>query len=341
MEKMKAAVLIKPLTFQIQEVPVPEIRENGVLVRVKATAICGTEVPVYTGDHPGKYPVIMGHETAGTVEKTGSAVTSVKPGDPVFVISGISCGLCEYCRKGKGNLCPNGGLLGRELQGSYAEFLLVPERAVFKLPEGFPIEHATTLNLLMTIIHGHKRAGIFPGQSVAVIGLGPAGLAQILFVKQYGVYPVVGIGHRSWRASYAREFGADEVFIVEDDGKVENVKKYIGGDGFDVVITAAGKPSAVWHAIDLVKPGGLFLQFGITGNVDRVDFFNLYFKEINIINTRATVGADFYPALKIFQRNQDMFKKLITNRIPLDRIKEGFDMSLDRSKEGVLRIVVV
>jgi len=341
MKKMKAAVLIKPRQFEIKEVPVPEIKETDVLVKIKATAICGTEVPVYTGEHPGNYPVIMGHETAGIIIKTGPAVTSVKSGDPVFVISGISCGLCKYCRQGKDNLCPNGGLLGRELQGSFAEYLAVPERAVFKLPENFTIQHATTLNLLMTIIHGHKRSGgIFPGQSVAIIGLGPAGLAQILFVKQYGACPIVGIGHREWRAEIAKKFGADKVFIMRDGESIEEIKKFVGGEGYDVVITSAGRPSAVWHAIELVKPGGLFLQFGITGEVDKVDFYKLYFKEVNIINTRATTGADFEQALKVFLKKEEMFKQLITNTLPLERIQEGFEMARDRSKVGVLRIVI-
>jgi len=340
MDKMKAAVLVKPGKFEIREVSVPEIKETQVLVQIKATAICGTEVSIYKGEHEGKYPLIMGHETAGVVAKTGSGVTSVKEGDPVFVISGISCGFCEFCRKGKSNLCPNGGLLGREMQGSYAEYVAVPENAVFKLPEDFPLVHATTLNLLMTVIHSQKRVRIFPEDSVAVIGLGAAGLAQVHFAKVCGANPVIGLAHRTWRGEIAEKFGADKVILTREEATLEEISKAVGEEGVDVVITAASRISAVKQAIKIVKPGGTILLFGITGNVDNADFYSLYFKEVNIISSRATLAEDFYPALKLFQTYKDTLEKLVTHTLPLERIQEGFEMTLDRKKEGVLRVVI-
>jgi len=336
---VKAAVLVEPKRFEIQEVPVPEIKETEVLVQIKATAICGTEVPIYTGEHKGDYPVIMGHETAGVVAKVGSAVSSVKEGDPVFIISGISCGLCEYCRQGKENLCPNGGLLGREMQGSYAEYVAVPQHAVFRLPESFPFIHATTLNSLMTVIHSQERFRIFPGDSVAVIGLGPAGLVQILLAKICGADPVIGLGHRAWRGKIAKDFGADRVILTKEEDSPEEIRDAMGKEGVNLAIVAAGRPSAVKQAIKIVKPGGWILQFGITGKVDNVDFYSLYFKEVNIIASRATAGRDFYPALKLFQTHSDLFSRLVSHTLPLEEIQKGFEMAQER-KEGVLRIVI-
>jgi len=337
---VKAAVLVQPRRFEIQEVPVPEIKGTGVLVQVRATAICGTEVTMYNGEHKEDYPLVMGHETAGVVAKVGSAVTLVREGDPVFIISGISCGLCEYCRQGKENLCPNGGLLGREMQGSYAEYVAVPERAVFKLSEGFPFIHATTLNLLMTVVHSQERFRIFPGDSLAVIGLGPAGLVQILLAKICGANPVIGLGHRAWRGKIAKDFGADKVILTKEEDLLEKIRNAVDKKGVDMVITAASRPSAVKQAIKIVRPGGWILQFGITGKVDDVDFYSLYFKEVNIIASRATVGRDFYPALKLFQTHSDLFSRLVTHTLPLEKIQKGFEMAQDRKEEGVLRIVM-
>lgn len=338
--KMKAAVLVEPRNFEIHQVPVPGITETQVLVNIKATAICGTEVSMYTGVHGENYPLIMGHETAGVVASKGSGVESVKEGDPVFIISSISCGLCELCRQGKSNLCPNGGLLGREMQGSYAEYVAVPEHTVFKLPENFSLIHATSLNLLMTVIHSQRRIRIFPQDRVAVIGMGAAGLVQAYFAKTCGASPVVGFYHRKWRGKIAKQFGVDKVILTTEKNPLEKIVDVIGAEGMDVVISAASRPSAVWQAIKLVRPGGTILQFGTPENVDKVDFYSLYFKEVNIINSRATVGADFYPALKFFQAHQDTLSKLVTHTLPLEKIQEGFEMSLDREKEGILRVVI-
>lgn len=339
MNKMKAAVLVEPKRFKIQEVPVPEIKETEVLVQIKATAICGTEVAMYAGEHKENYPLIMGHETAGVVAKVGSAVTSVREKDPVFIISGISCGLCEYCRRGKENLCPNGGLLGREIQGSYAEYVVVPQRAVFKLPPNFSLVQATTLNLLMTVIHSQERFRIFPGDSVAVIGLGPAGLAQAHFAKICGANPVIGLEQRAWRAEIAKDFGANRVILTKEEGSLEEIRDAVGKEGVNMVIVAASRPSAVKQAIKIVRPGGWILQFGITGEVDNVDFYSLYFKEIGIISSRATVGKDYLPAVNLFQTYSDLLSRLVTHTLPLEEIQKGFEMAQER-KEGVLRIVI-
>jgi threonine dehydrogenase-like Zn-dependent dehydrogenase len=340
MKRMKAAVLVEKRKFEIQEVPVPEIKETGVLVQIQATAICGTDVAMYTGEHKAKYPIIMGHETAGVVARVGSAVTSVKEKDPVFVISGISCGLCELCRKGKDNLCPHGGLLGREMQGSYAEYLSVPERAVFKLPANFSFIHATTLNLLMTIIHSHRNVRVFPGDSVAVIGLGPAGLAQAHFAKISGANPVIGLGHGAWRGEIAKDFGVDRVILTREEDLIDNIGSAVGNNGVDTVIMAATRPSAIRQAIKIVRPGGTILQFGTMGQVDGVDFYSLYFKEVNIMNSRATVGQDFPSALKWFLNHEDLLSRIVTHTLPLEKIQEGFEMVLDKNKESKLRTVI-
>ena len=337
---MRAAVLVGPKHFEIQEIPQPQIKGTDVLVQVKATAICGTEVSIYTGEHNGKYPLIMGHETAGVVTRVGSSVTSVKENDHVFIISGISCGLCELCRNGKDNLCPNGGLLGREMPGSYAEYVAVPERAVFKLPADFSLIQATTLNLLMTVLHSHTKARIFPGDSVAVIGLGSAGLAQAHYAKISGANPVIGMGHRAWRGEIAKDFGVDTVVLSRDEDPLEKISEAVGTKGVDMVITAASKPSAIQQAVEIVKPGGTILQFGITGKVNNVDFFTLYFKEVDIISSRATVGADFYHSFRLLQSGMDTLSRLITHTLPLEKIQDGFEMALDRKREGVLRTVI-
>lgn len=339
MSTMRAAVLVKEKKFELREVPVPTIKENQVLVKIEATAICGTEVSMFTGEHTKGYPLIMGHETAGVVHKAGSAVSSVKEGDPVFIISGISCGFCEYCREGKENLCPYGGLLGREMQGSYAEYLAVPEHAVFKLPLDFPPVHATTLNLLMTVIHSHRKIRVYPGYSVVMLGLGPAGLAQLHFSKISGAGPLIGVGHREWRGRLAEDFGADKVVITKEEDPLKKIKNALGADGADLVITASSQPQAFKQAVEIAKPGATVLQFGIMGRAGEVDLYSIYFKELAILGSRATVGADFPLAVRWFLNHQELLKKIVTRTLPLEDIQEGFEMILNKEEE-LLRVVI-
>ena len=159
------------------------------LVRVKATAICGTDVGIYKGDVETRLPVIQGHESTGVVAELGVGAQGLEMGDRVVLNSVVFCRHCAFCFSGRVNLCPNGGLMGREMDGTFAEYVAVPDVNAIKMPECISFEDGTTLIALATVFQAHTKLQITPGQSVAVIGQGAAGLLHTRLSVLSGASP--------------------------------------------------------------------------------------------------------------------------------------------------------
>ena len=215
---MKAAVLYRPHDIIVEEVPRPTAQPGQVVVNVKATAVCGTDVGIYTGKIfvPG-LPVIQGHESTGEVVEVGRDVTDFQVGDPVVLNSLIFCRHCAYCYAGKVNLCPNGGLMGREVDGTFAEYVAVPDYNCIKIPDAISCEDGTSLIALATVFRSHEKIRITPGETVAVIGQGAAGLLQTRLSVISGAEPVFAIARSQWKLDIAKEYGA----TVINAGKVK------------------------------------------------------------------------------------------------------------------------
>jgi len=177
---LKAAVLHAPDKLLIEDVPIPTIKEHEVLVQMKASAVCGTDVSIYKGKIiPNAYPVIQGHESAGVIAEVGKQVKRVKPGDHVIVNPAIFCGDCFCCLRGLQNLCVNGGLLGRDLPGTFAEYVAVPESSLTLMPQHISFDDASSLQALATVLRAWERMSVRPGDRVAVIGMGTTGLLHV------------------------------------------------------------------------------------------------------------------------------------------------------------------
>src|SRR2546423_2139996 len=163
---MHAAVLKAPRRFEISKRPTPSVGSADVVVRIAATAVCHTDLGIYTGEHPGvRYPVVMGHEATGVVESLGDEVTALKRGQPVIINPIISCGHCDSCRRGAQNLCRNAGLFGREVDGSMSELVSLASRYVHPLPASLPLADATLIETLATVRHAQERLALTAGES--------------------------------------------------------------------------------------------------------------------------------------------------------------------------------
>src|SRR5437879_5563165 len=173
----RAAVLGAPGRLEMAERGKPRGAPREAVVRTAATAVCHTDLSIYTGAHPGvRYPVVMGHESTGVVEATGEGVTGLRPGQHVIVNPVISCGRCDCCLRGALHLCRDAGLFGREVEGSLSQYMLLPERYLFALPEALPLAEATLIETLATVRHAQQRLGLEAGESVVVLGQGTSGL---------------------------------------------------------------------------------------------------------------------------------------------------------------------
>lgn len=336
---MRAAVLKKPFKMPIEKVKKPTIGKNDVLIDVKATAICGTDLLMYSGKSKVHYPIILGHETTGEVSEIGENVETVSLGDRVVVDPVLFCGKCFWCKEGQTNICTKGGIIGREKNGAFAEYVSVPQTNVFRLPENLTYESGTIAQTLTTVIHSHRLVNIFPGNSVVILGLGIGGLLHVQLAKFRGANPVVGITRSQWKLDLARKLGADFTINAKED-ITKKVKEVTNGRGADLVIEAVGSAGTLKECVDLVRPGGKILQFGISSDVaGDLSLYPFYFKELSVIGSRAATSEDWGPSISMIGKGIINVELLITHSLPFKDVEKGFKFFIDKSVKNI-KIVI-
>ena len=337
-----AAVLQAPRRLELVARPTPVARRGEAVVRVAATAVCHTDLEIYTGRHPGvRFPVVMGHEATGVVEAVGDGVARVQPGQAVLLNPIIACGACDSCARGHGNLCRNAGLFGREMDGSLAEHVVLPERYLYPLPAHVPLAAATLIETLATVRHAQERARIVPGESVVVLGQGVAGLLHTQLAKLSGACPVVAVSRSPWKLELARRRHADRVVNSAHEDVIAAVREATAGRGADVVVDAAGDPALIAPAIEMLAPGGRLVVYGISHRpVPDFTTFPLYFKELTLYGSRALTPGDFAPAIELVASGAVDVDGFITASYPLERVAAAFE-EYERSADSVLRLVIV
>ena len=340
---MQAVVLRSPGQLGVAHVDTPEPRPHEVLLRVTHTGICGTDLKIFTGAMPAARPVIMGHEIAGEVvsgeDRVGKDGDRVRRGDRVLVDPVLYCGTCFDCDAGRTHLCQHGAVIGRETNGGFAEFVVAPRTHVFPLPESIESRTAPLIQVLTTCLHGQRRAGICPGQSVVVAGLGVSGQLHVQLAKARGARPVIGVSRSAWKRDLAQQLGADLTVAPGDAGN-QQIAAATGGHGADVVIESTGVVSSFADALAMVRPGGIVLLFGIyTATEGTLPFYQLYFKEPTVICARAAKGEDFPESIELVARGQVKLSRLVTHVLPLAQLAQAIEM-LKTDVDGRMKIIL-
>jgi 2-desacetyl-2-hydroxyethyl bacteriochlorophyllide A dehydrogenase len=326
---MKAMVLRAPNDLALGDVARPQVPAGHVLVRITHSGLCGTDLKIYKGAIPAEYPLIMGHEMVG--ETAGGVRVIV---DPV-----LFCGTCFHCRIGQTNLCPTGGLIGRETNGGFAEYVAVPAAQVFRLPDSIDLRIAPLIQVATTCLHAQRLGSVSLGESVAVIGLGVSGQLHVQIAKARGAGKVIGISRSRFKNHLAKQLGAD--FTIESGPKtVAKVLEATEGLGADVVIDCTGVMTSIADAIRMVRFGGRILLFGITNATSgALPFYDLYFKELTLINNRAATAQDFPVMIDLVDRGAVRLEPLVTHRMALDELGTALGM-LDDGADGRLKIIL-
>jgi L-iditol 2-dehydrogenase len=320
---MKAMVLTAPGELGQQEVTRPAPASNDVLVRVTHSGICGTDYKIFNGSIPVRYPRIMGHEMAGEVVDAGSA--PFRAGDRVIIDPELYCGACFHCRIGQTHLCPNGLLLGRDANGGFAEYLAAPATHVFELPDSIDRRAAPMIQVLTTCLHAQRQIDIFPGEYVVVLGLGVTGQLHVQLAKARGA-TVIGVTRSADKRALAETLGADMTFPGDADA-IAKVREATEGRGPDVVIETTGVVPQLAAAVNMTRSGGRILMFGIiTAKEGALPFYDLYYKELALINARVAKSEDYPGAIGIVQRGQVRLEPLISDVMPLGELKAAIGM---------------
>ena len=316
---MKSYRLFKPYESHISEIDTPELLcEHDVLVKMERGSICGTDIELYQGlMKPKKLPIIMGHEASGIIEDAGERVTNVKKGDRVLIWESVVDFTCPECRSGKYNLCRNGGLRGRDVDGLFSEEVVVDSKLIFPV-HNVDRDIVPVIQPFTTVVHGQSFVTINPEDWVIILGLGTTGLMNSALAKRKGAN-VIGITRSKGKLDLSLEFGVDYP-INEINTTLEDVLKITKGDGASVVINTTPDPAMAEFAVKLLKRGGTLLQFGITNKSLSLIQFDLYYKEINIINPRAATPSDYQSAIRFVGSNFINLSKLISNKYNFDEI---------------------
>ncbi|MDO8483634.1 MAG: zinc-dependent alcohol dehydrogenase family protein [Candidatus Limnocylindrales bacterium] len=344
---MKALVYHGPGQKAWETVPDPTIEAaTDVIVKITSSTICGTDLHILKGDVPEVKPgTILGHEAVGVVVEKGSAVTTIEVGDRVLVSAITSCGRCRFCKEGHYGLCTGGGgwIFGHLIDGLQAEHARVPfaDTSVYKVPDALSDEQVLFLaDILPTAFEvGVLNGGIEPGDTVAIVGAGPIGLAAVMTAKLYTPAHIVAIDIDDSRLERAREFGADVTINNSSDIAVAAVMELTDDLGADVAIEAVGIPSTFELCTELVRPGGRVANVGVHGHSVTLHLETLWIRDVTIttglVDTSSTAKL-----LKLITDGKLDATAFATHRFPLSETMSAYDTFGDAAATHALKVVL-
>lgn len=341
---MKALVLTEYKKFELQDVPVPALGRGEVLVRVMACGICGSDVHGMDGSSGRRRPpIIMGHEAAGVVESVGEGVTAWNRGDRVTFDSTVYCGQCGYCREGQINLCNERRVLGVSCEeyrrhGAFAEYVALPERILYRLPEGVPFEHGAMVEPYSIALHALRLGRVSLNDTVVVVGAGMIGLALLQAARHTGCRELVAVDVAAERLRLAERCGATRVIDAGKEDAVGVVQGLTGNRGADVAFEAVGMSATVDLTLRCLRKGGVAVLVGnVTPKVD-LPLQVIVTRELTVRGSCASRGE--YPAcIAMLARGALEPGPLISAVAPLAEGGAWFDR-LYRKEPGLLKVVL-
>ncbi len=343
---MKALVYEGPGRKALLARPMPEIAAaTDAIVRIVKTTICGTDLHILKGDvatcAPGR---ILGHEGIGVIDKVGAGVTAFKPGDRVLISCISACGICENCRKGMYSHCTTGGwILGNIIDGTQAEYVRIPHAntSLYPIPDGVDEDAIVMLSdILPTGFEcGVLNGKIKPGDTVAIVGAGPIGLATLLTAQFYSPASVIMIDPDKNRLEIARRFGATYTIDARGDEAAKKVMALTKGRGVDTAIEAVGVPETFILCENIVAAGGVIANIGVHGLKADLHLERLWSQNVTI-TTRLVDTAATPMLLKTVQAGKIDATRLITHRFTLDDILDAYDTFSRASETRALKVLI-
>lgn len=341
---MKAVRLIAPgRPLEMQEVAVPTVGPKEVLVRVKAAGICHSDVHYRAGISPVRpLPLTLGHEIAGVIERAGPEVVNVKVGDRVCVHYMVTCGDCAYCSLGSEQFCVSGSMIGKYRDGGYAEYIRVPARNAFPLPDEIPFEQgAIMMCSSATSFHALRKGRLKAGESVAVFGVGGLGMSAVQLARAAGALDVYAVDIDAGKLEMAKRLGAIPVNAAQTD-PVAEIKRLTGGRGVDVALELIGLPLTMQQAFKSLAVFGRAVIAGITDRTFEIAPYNdLLNKETELIGASDHLAHELPPLIELARRGLLDLSGVITDTVPLDA--EAINAAMDRLERfgGDVRVVIV
>ncbi|MEQ8676654.1 MAG: galactitol-1-phosphate 5-dehydrogenase [Aggregatilineales bacterium] len=341
---MKALVLEDVKQFAYRDVPDPEISADEVLIQVKATGICGSDIHGMDGSSGRRIPpIIMGHESAGVITKVGEHVKDWQVGERVTFDSTIYCGECHFCRRGEINLCDNRRVVGVSCgdyrqHGAFAEYLAVPSRILYRIPENLSFVQAAFVEPVTIAVHAVERTPIAMNDTAVVVGTGLIGLLLIQVLKQSGCGRIIGVDVDDSRLALARDFGADVTLNSKTDDVVNRIMSETDGRGADIAFEVVGITPTVQIAVNSLRKGGSLTLVGNISAFAELPIQNVVTRELSLYGSCSSQGE--YPvSLAMLAQGKIQVDSLITEVAPLSDGAVWFDRLYN--EQGLLKVLLV
>ena len=341
---MKALVLKEYRRFAVEDFAVPVLQPDEVLVRVRACGICGSDVHGMDGSSGRRIPpLIMGHEAAGEISEVGSEVKNWQTGDRVTFDSTVYCGECWFCARGKINLCDHRRVLGVSCgdyrrHGAFAEFVAVPQRILYRLPDNLSFEQAAMVEAVSVAVHAVKRTPLADDATTLVVGTGMIGLLVVQALRAAGCQHVIATDLEESKLSLAKKLGATHVIKADDAALLEKIRALTSGRGADAAFEVVGLPPTVKTAIEAVRKGGSVTLVGNLKPQADLPLQSVVTREITLIGTCASAGE--YPeCLELIAAGKINVTEFISATPPLAEGAQWFER-LYAGERGLMKVLL-
>ncbi len=316
--------------IEVRDVPLPQIKDDEVMIAVKAVAICGSDLHIYHDNHPYWPPVILGHEFSGVITEVGKDVKGWRIGDRIVSETRAgSCGRCYICQSGFPQACEDKRAYGIGTAGAFAQYAAIKASLLHHLPDSISFAAGAVIEpIAICVTSIIERSNIKAGESVLITGPGPIGLISLAIAKAAGAR-LIGVTGRSsdagMRFDKARELGADVTINVDEEDPVEKVRKLTGGLGVDLLIETSGGGKAIYQAFELVRRLGRVCAIGISGKEEvAIPYDRGIFKAIRYDFCFSSSWTSWETAIGLIAKGLIPAEKLITHQLPLDKWEEAF-----------------
>lgn len=337
---MKAAIWYGGKDVRIEEVPEPDLRPDDVLVRVKAVGICGSDLHAYEGISKRRVPpLVMGHEIAGEIAEIGRDVKEFQRKDRVIVQPVLRCGECEQCRSGNENICRNMRLLGLHVPGGFAEYIAVPARNCYEMPDSLVFEKACLTEPLSVAVHVVNNAPIRVNDTVLIVGAGIVGsmITQVARLRTPGRIIVTDI--LDSRLNLARKLGADVTINAREKDVPEEILKMTEGKGADASIEVVGIQTTIQQAVASVKKGATIVAVGLLEKNLEIDMMKLVSSELRLQGSYTYSDYDFRSGIRLMAEDRVNLQPYLTRIFTLEDALKGFE-EMATNKEIVLKAIL-
>lgn len=338
---MKAVYVEEPYRTAVREIDKPKINENEVLIKVKYTGICGSDLHAYKGIHAfRKPPVMLGHELSGSVVEIGSKVTKFKEGDRVTVMPQIGCGNCKMCKEGHPNICTSkrvpgvGGWLG-----TFVEYFNSSEDVVVKLPDSIDYDEGALAEPLAVAVHVLKSISESNRNNLVILGSGTIGLLMVAIAPQFGFKKILTTDALDYNLKMAQEFGAVKTVNVLKENLADAIDEAFCGEKADALVIAAGAPNILDQAIESVRPKGEIIYLAMITKPLTFNSFPIVFRELNLKGSQTYTMEDFIDAVDILGSGKIDFKKFITHRYSIDDAQAAMEL-VDKKLEDSVKVML-